>query len=213
MARHCRLPSTQMSPERSRSRNASNVAASQVRRSLPPVLATWLTASRQAGRRKLIGRLLGHFLPPLMYAARSSSTARSVLAAAGMARNWNASRNNGPNRCSTGQARPASAGRSALSGRANLLASATLAASRSQPTDPATAPSKSVPACLASINAVPSLASKRTLSLTARASRNTASSSRASARRNIRPTARSNSATPSSVSLVVVSRTVATSVA
>ena len=89
----------------------------------------------------------------------------------------------------------------------SLLASATLAASRSQPTETATAPSKSVPDCLASISAAPSLASRRTLSLTARASRNTASSSRASARRNMRPTARSNSATPSSVNLAEVSRT------
>ena len=53
---------------------------------------------------------------------------------------------------------------------------------------------------LAAISAAPSWANRRTLSLIARALRSSASSSRASARRNMRPTARSNRATPSSVS-------------
>jgi hypothetical protein len=61
-ARHWRLPSTQMSPARSRSRSASRVAASQIRRSAPSVPST---ASRQTGRRKLVGKLLGHFRLPL----------------------------------------------------------------------------------------------------------------------------------------------------
>src|ERR1700744_1770009 len=56
-------------------------------------------------------------------------------------------------------------------------------------------------------------ANKRTLSLMARASFSKAFCSRTSARRNMRPTARSNRATPSSVNRVIVSRTVATSVA
>ena len=213
MARHCRLPWTQMSPERSRSRNASRVAASQVRRwsvlFSPPLSRT---ASRQAGRRKLVGGFFGHFRP-LPYVSCSTSTARSVAAAAGTARNWKASRNTGPSRCSTGQARVAKASRSTLSGCARRSASATLAASVSHPTDNSTAPSRSASPSLAAINAAPSLANRRTLSLAARASRSTASSSRASARRNIRPTARSNRPMPSSVRRAVVSSTVATRVA
>jgi len=164
------------------------------------------TASRQAGRRKLVGGLFGHVLRPLLYTPCSSSTARNVAAAAGRAWNRNVSRTIGPSRCMTSQARLARAFRSTLSGRAKRSASATLAASLSHPTADATAPSRSAPHCLASINAAPSLASKRTLSLTARASRRTAFSSRASARRNIRPTARLNRPTLSSVRRVVVSR-------
>ena len=41
-----RLPSTHMSPERSRSRSASKVAASQVRRSLPPVTCRLIATVR-----------------------------------------------------------------------------------------------------------------------------------------------------------------------
>jgi hypothetical protein len=59
--RHCLLPSTQMSPARSRSRNANRVAASQMRRSNSPEAHI---DSRQVGRRKLVGRLRGHFRPP-----------------------------------------------------------------------------------------------------------------------------------------------------
>jgi len=68
-------------------------------------------------------------------------------------------------------------------------------------------------AFLVSINAVPSLARRRSLSVIARASRIRASCSRTSARRNMRPTARSNKTTVSSVSRVIVSSTVATRVA
>src|SRR3954454_7581714 len=57
-ARHCRLPSTQMSPARNRSRSASKVATSQVRRSVLPAPST---ASRQAGRRKLVGKSCGQY--------------------------------------------------------------------------------------------------------------------------------------------------------
>jgi hypothetical protein len=93
------------------------------------------------------------------------------------------------------------------------FASSTLRASLSQPIVTATVSCKSAPLSLASINAAPSLANKRTLSLIARASRRRASYSRVSAHRNMRPTARSNSATVSSVKRVIVSRTVATRVA
>src|SRR4051794_34192082 len=67
-ARHCRLPSTQMSPPRNRSRNASSTADSQMRRcSTWPLAPLSSTASRQTGRRKLTGRLFGQVRPPPAY--------------------------------------------------------------------------------------------------------------------------------------------------
>src|SRR3982751_1496937 len=94
-----------MSPARNRSRNASRVAASQTRRCpVTPLLPLSSIASRQTGRRKLVGGLLGQVRPPLLYAPCSSSTARSVAVPAGTARSWKASRNRGPSLCSTGQA-------------------------------------------------------------------------------------------------------------
>ena len=87
----------------------------------------------------------------------------------------------------TGYGQRPAAGRSALSGRARRSASATLAESFSQPTAVATASSRSASPALALISAVPCLASDRTLSLTARASRSRVPCSRTSARRNMRP--------------------------
>jgi hypothetical protein len=77
-------------------------------------------------------------------------------------------RHGGPSRCSTGQARAARAGRSVLSGRARRSASVTLRASLSQPIAEATASCKSAPFSLASINAAPSLAKRRTSDLRSR---------------------------------------------
>jgi hypothetical protein len=52
-----------MSPARNRSRSASKVVASQIRRSVPPALAAPNTSSRQAARGKLAGKLSRQVTP------------------------------------------------------------------------------------------------------------------------------------------------------
>ena len=150
-----------------------------------------------------------------MSASKLFDRPRDVLPAAGTARSWNAPRNRWAQPM---QHRPGPQGESQqirLVRAGQLVGFSDICGQPGpSPRRMTTTPSKSLPARFASISAAPSLASRRTLSLSARASRNTASFLASfrlggtSGRQR-----RSNSATPSSVSLAMVSSTVATRVA